>query len=1476
MRHWIIAAALALAACTDALHAQSATGIDVSQQPLFTVSAEPPLNMLVIGRDHKLYYEAYNDASDLDGDRVIDMGYKPEQIEYFGYFDSHRCYTYTGDRFVSSAVSASKRCSGSWSGDFLNYVTTSRIDAIRKVLYGGYRAVDTANETVLERSHIPQDAHTWAKQYVSPEVDGYDIGDYTPLAKPGRGLRHLFANVTLIGDEPWGPRLRVLTDTIYPPWQWVSIERPVAADNCVVGWNGPRCDGTNGARLTDFKVRVRVCDAGNPEAFCKRYPNGKFKPVGLLHDYGESGEMMFGLLTGSYAKNTEGGVLRSNMARFDREVDADTGRFRSDVKDGIVYTIDHLRTIDFSPWGFFYACGWITTRPVNDGECSMWGNPVAEMMYETLRYFGGAKKPRPEFETPNGASDGNAPLSLAKPDWKPPYVERPQGGGFAQCAAPVMTVVSDINPSYDFSLPGSTWRSLSGSGDPGSLAGLNVSAEVDAIWAADGSSRRAFIGESAGLVDGAPTPKVVSNLSTVRGLAPEEPTKQGTYYSAGVARFGATHAIGGDKPVRTYVVALASPLPRIDFPVGSGRISLVPFAKSVEGGGIDANGAFQPTNQIVDFYVQRIANTDPSGSDLNLAVNGGRPYAEFRINFEDVEQGADHDMDLIVLYTLRATENGQLDVQLATEYAFGSMLQHAGYVISGSNRDGVYLDVCDLRDNGTNDGTRASCHGQTRYRLNTPPGRPAGWCADNLGSAECAGLPPTAVRRFSPGSTDGATLLNGPLWFAAKYGLPGGMADGDSDGQPDNYFLVTNALGLKEQLRRAFDTIVADTRPSASVATSTARFIPGATLGYQVSFKSDDWTGDVQAFRLRDNGTMGAQVWSANAKLPTPGERAIFSARRRSGGDGFEGVEFTPRALGDDATAQVFGSLNPARYDVDGLFAFLRGDQTREEPAGPYRKRGSRIGDVLNSTPAVTAKISYGYGQLPARIGGVDTGAASYRAFVDAKSASPVLFVGANDGMLHAFDGSESATGGRELFAYVPQAVLGKLGTLARPGYVHSYFVDGTPTIGDAYLRRGWRTVLLESTGAGARSVFALDVTTPRSFSATDVMWEFNDRIDADMGQFVGQASMGLAPDGRWVAAFGNGYNSEHHRAILFVRDLAGGGAVAKIDTGAGSTAMPNGLSTATMVDGDGDGAADTIYAGDYRGNLWKFEYDHGWRIALGGRPLFTAADADGHRQSITSGVYTVENPVGGTMVMFGTGRYLGAADADANRVEPDGKPLVDTIYAIWDKGDGTRIDIAGGSRDDQLQRQAITGYTNGYRQSTRNPVNFRTGDNPHGKMGWYLDLSLRAGSQNVLRGERVIAAPTVILGTLLVGTFRPLGNTCEPGGLNAIMELDALTGAASYTEVPPPGGYTGGGPPPATGGTDIGNGPPQGSPNPIVYAPPPPIIPEIGCQPGEPGCGELPPVSEAGECRWTLPNPANKPVQAPMPCGRVAWRQLR
>jgi len=356
------------------------------------------------------------------------------------------------------------------------------------------------------------------------------------------------------------------------------------------------------------------------------------------------------------------------------------------------------------------------------------------------------------------------------------------------------------------------------------------------------------------------------------------------------------------------------------------------------------------------------------------------------------------------------------------------------------------------------------------------------------------------------------------------------------------------------------------------------------------------------------------------------------------------------------------------------------------------------------------------------------------------------------------------------------------------------------------------------------------------------------------------------------------------------VRDLWTGNTVAKVDTGVGTAADPNGLATATIVDTDGNGAGDTIYAGDYYGNLWKFVYSGGtWVIGTNAAgtqgPIFRAVDDLGHRQPITSGVYTVANPFGGTMVLFGTGKYLSIDDADPLHTLPDGTSLTDTIYAIWDApplgATGSPCEVAPViPTRSNMQEQIVTADSGGYRASSQTPFDFlcTSDSSATGKMGWFLDLSFIASGSDLMHGERVVAAPTVILGTLLVNTFQPVGDVCVPGGKNFLMELDALTGAANFSEVVPPGGASAP-PPPAgsgTGGTLIGTGPPQGSPLPVVDIPTPPVIPPINCTPGSPGCEPIAGGSGSNDCKWTLPNPANKSIQTPIPCGRVSWRQLR
>lgn len=159
--------------------------------PLTSVNSVAPLVMLTMSRDHQLHYKAYNDYSDLVGstqgsppDGQLDTTYT-HHFDYYGYFDPYKCYDYlaASNRFEPISVNTDKYCAGNWSGNFLNWMATTRMDAVRKLLYGGMRAAggDTASLTVLERSFLPTDAHSYAKYY-----EGSDLNRLTPFSQtPG-------------------------------------------------------------------------------------------------------------------------------------------------------------------------------------------------------------------------------------------------------------------------------------------------------------------------------------------------------------------------------------------------------------------------------------------------------------------------------------------------------------------------------------------------------------------------------------------------------------------------------------------------------------------------------------------------------------------------------------------------------------------------------------------------------------------------------------------------------------------------------------------------------------------------------------------------------------------------------------------------------------------------------------------------------------------------------------------------------------------------------------------------------------------------------------------------------------------------------------------------------------------------------------------------------------------------------------------
>ncbi len=1413
----------------------SQAAVQISQVPLFLSQSAPPLNMLVMSRDHTLYYEAYNDASDLDGDGVVDVGYKPDSIDYYGNFNSKVCYEYTGNtgaattqaaaegRFVpkSKAGGANgKICSSStlWSGDFLNYLTTSRMDAMRRVLYGGQRTVDTNTQTILEAAYIPKDGHAWGKSY-DRSRDTYNINDYAPaLNNPSSGKRHLFAITTLQAEgSNTRTQLRVIKNTDWQIWDWVSRESTGGQGGEKCGSSGQTAsNGQTGSKncgtTTGYNVRVEACTGvseGLRDENCKAYPNHGnpvYKPTGLLHDFGESEEMFFGLLTGSFQKNIAGGTLRRNISSFTEEVNPQTGIFTS--ANGIVANINRLKVIDFnndnSP--FYNGCNWNSayhSNPIdypggNSADCSMWGNPVAEMMFETLRYFGGATAAHSAYDYGSGSSKDKT-HSLAKPVWEPPYAAKENGGGgYQYCARPVMTVLSDINPSYDYKLPGSRHQAIAT--EATALSGFNVSTEVDTIGTSEGIHGNSyFIGQSnAGNANDAPSPKQIDSLSWARGLSPEEPSKRGTYYSAGVARYGALNKIAGNSSgkneVMTYAVALASPLPQIRIPTGSGYVTVVPFAKSIKNNGVDIN-KFVPTNPIVDYYVEEIVNT--GDANFNSTVNGGRPKAKFIINYEDQEVGSDHDMDAIAEYTVALQAGGAVQVDVSTNFKAGSTVQVMGYVISGTTKDGIYIEVQDTQKTNT------------FYPLNTPANRDPGFCEGKSSEWACQALPTATSRTFTPSpSSSTGEFLKDPLWYAAKYGMPK-RNPATVEGDPDNYFLVTNATTLQSQLTKAFNDIL-QRNTSVTSPVVQGNTTEDGTYIYRTDFKADGWTGDVFKEKpvIQADGSSALEpVWRASEKLPAKGSRRILFAPH-SGTGALE--NFTWPALEDRefASTNLQDALNKNTSGIIDNLGEARVKYIRDDNCGSacigFRERKERLGDIINSSPALVEGAQY----LPYRAETIDGGTGSYRNFQESiKNRKSMLYVGANDGMLHAFN---SETGVEE-FAFIPTAVVSNLNKLTDPQYgidtgeenstLHQYFVDGTPVVADVYFNNQWRTVLIGGLGAGGRAVFALDITNPEQ---PELLWEFSHADDPAMGVSIPQPTIARLHSGQWAALIPNGYNSSAGRPTLFALDIQTGEQIAKLMTPADPSAAEagNGLSNIRTADMNSDGIVDYVYGGDQLGNLWRFDlYNVGqsnfkkcvtgctgikdqYRVSFGNKPLYVAKDATGQTLPITAAPTLLRHPSSiGHLVVVGTGRYLGFEDKNTPFKR-------ESLYGIWDRQtSGSAANSTKELSRSDLQEQTLSAATmqigdetRAVRLITENTVQWYkpnaedTSDSSVDRWGWHLDLVTGSTSS----GERMVNNMRTYGEGLIFSTVTPSSDPCSAG-------LDGFT----YAINPSTGGRT-------------------------------------------------------------------------------------
>ena len=539
-------------------------------------------------------------------------------------------------------------------------------------------------------------------------------------------------------------------------------------------------------------------------------------------------------------------------------------------------------------------------------------------------------------------------------------------------------------------------------------------------------------------------------------------------------------------------------------------------------------------------------------------------------------------------------------------------------------------------------------------------------------------------------------------------------------------------------LKSALQSIDARTASGSNIASSSTK-TESSTLTFVAGFTSVSWIGDLKAspFNAALTGVSDTALWQLSQTFTASGVNATsFASRPVLTSMGGRAALFNDSLPSSSVFARTSGA--DAVSAADNI-AYLRGDQSKEKSKkdGTLRSRTYPIGDIVDSSPA----------------------------YVDDTRS---VFVGANDGMLHAID----ATNGKVLFSYVPKGLdFESMASLSSPSYEHRYFVDGQMDVISRANQGNGKNILVAALGRGGRGVFALDVTNPASVGTANVLWDdtFQTPLtgtdpDADMGYVLGAVRIRKGNEGKTYALVPNGIDSPNGSAALYAYELSATGSVVKMHKLVAATGPDNGLMSTGMADLNGDGKIDVVYGGDLKGNIWRWDFTG---INPGAAvKIFQATDGANKPQPITGGLAVGRDTSGRLFVGFGTGRFIANGDVPS----ADAKPQVQSIYGIID----SNTTISGRS---DLQARTIP-----YSGKTAKGEDARGFESysmlATDKKGWYIDLPTP---------ERVTSAPTIYgSGMYLASQIPATGADCSGAtGSGFVNALNLFTGTSAKS-----GGY--------------------------------------------------------------------------------------
>lgn len=611
--------------------------------------------------------------------------------------------------------------------------------------------------------------------------------------------------------------------------------------------------------------------------------------------------------------------------------------------------------------------------------------------------------------------------------------------------------------------------------------------------------------------------------------------------------------------------------------------------------------------------------------------------------------------------------------------------------------------------------------------------------------------------------------------YEPAYSYTTDSSGNSSDIRPDNYFPGNSPSVMKSGLTAAFAKISSE----ATAATATALSSPSPMMAasgnanYVATYDPSNWTGTLKgqaaSYDSSGNSTY-TEVWSADTLL----NARTYTTRQIVTYCGSSGVAFNASM---SCTASLAAVDGVSTQSAANYISYLRGDRTQEVAnGGVYRTRSSLLGDIVNAKVVAVGAPDGKFTDL------YNNGYSAFKRTYSSRAT--VVYVGSNDGMMHAFDGSITAsTGGKELFAYIPGLIYsdtdsttgGGLSSLGNPSFTHRYLVDGTPNVFDIDFFKtsnptatvnDWRSVLIGGLGKGGKGYYAIDVTDPSAWAtsgaidearvAGKVLWEFGNgstntsTTTTHMGYSYGAALVVKTVKYGWVVVLTSGYNNDDGKGYFFFVNPRTGALLETVATSEGSTSAPLNMAHASaFVPNFKDGTADAIYAGDLQGNVWRLDLTVSSGSYSSPTKFAILKSPDGTVQPVTTRPLTeVEPDSGKRYIVIGTGRLLADSDIASSQVQ--------SFYAIID-GTSSSGAFYGGTTT--LPGTVSFPVTRSVLEENADLLS-GIGSNPAKTMGWYYNLPVTA---NV--ASRVNVDPTANNGIVAWGQNLPNGEVCSPAG---------------------------------------------------------------------------------------------------------------